>query len=93
MSELRFVDACTEEHFAAMSGIHCRGWRAAYPGHVPDDYLRDVITEDHWIPYFREDHETGRCRACSSTTGSVRWPAAPTGLSAPGPAPARARAW
>ena len=62
MSELRFVDACTEEHFAAMSGIHCRGWRAAYPGHVPDDYLRDVITEDHWIPYFREDHETGRCK-------------------------------
>ena len=31
-------------------------------GHVPDDYLRDVITEDHWIPFFREDYATGRCR-------------------------------
>ena len=62
MPELRFVDAATEAHFAAMSAIHCRGWRAAYPGFVPDDYLRDVTTEDHWLPFFREDHATGRCR-------------------------------
>ncbi len=54
MNSLRIIDACTEEHFAAMSRIHARGWHAAYPGHVPDDYLRDVITEDHWIPFFRE---------------------------------------
>ena len=46
MNSLRIIDACTEEHFAAMSRIHARGWHAAYPGHVPDDYLRDVITED-----------------------------------------------
>ena len=25
---LSFVDACTEEHFAAMSRIHARGWHA-----------------------------------------------------------------
>lgn len=62
MPERRFVDACTEEHFAAMSAIHCRGWRAAYPGYVPDDYLREVITEDHWIPFFREDYATKRCK-------------------------------
>ena len=61
MSELRFVDACTEEHFIAMSAIHCRGWRTTYPGFVPDDYLRNVITEDHWVPFFREDCETKRC--------------------------------
>ena len=59
MNSLRIIDACTEEHFAAMSRIHARGWHAAYPGHVPDDYLRDVITEDHWIPFFREDYATG----------------------------------
>ena len=27
MDELRFVDACTEEHFRAMSLIHALGWR------------------------------------------------------------------
>ena len=56
MNSLRIIDACTEKHFAAMSRIHARGWHAAYSGHVPDDYLRDVITEDHWIPFFREDY-------------------------------------
>ena len=82
MNSLRIIDACTEEHFAAMSRIHARGWHAAYPGHVPDDYLRDVITEDHWIPFFREDYATGRCRGlllcdgdtpvCCCTYGPVR---------------------
>ena len=61
MPDLHFVDAATEAHFAAMSAIHCRGWRAAYPGFVPDDYLRDVITEERWIPFFREDYATKRC--------------------------------
>ena len=82
MNSLRIIDACTEEHFAAMSRIHARGWHAAYPGHVPDDYLRDVITEDHWIPFFREDYATGRCRGlllydgenpvCCCTCGPVQ---------------------
>ena len=62
VEKLRFVEASTEAHFRAMSAIHARGWHAAYPGHVPEDYLREVITEDHWVPYFREDHATGRCR-------------------------------
>ena len=62
MPELRFVDACTEAHFSAMSAIHCRGWRAAYAGDVPEDYLREVITEERWIPFFREDYATKRCR-------------------------------
>ena len=59
---LCFVDACSEAHFAAMSAIHCRGWRAAYPGFVPEDYLSEVITEEHWIPFFREDYATKRCK-------------------------------
>lgn len=62
MPERCFVDACTEEHFAAMSAIHCRGWRATYPGYVPDDYLQEVITEDHWVLFFREDYATKRCK-------------------------------
>ena len=62
MPELWFVDACTEAHFAAMSAIHCRGWRAAYPGYVPDDYLKEVVTEERWVPFFREDYATKRCK-------------------------------
>ena len=62
MSELRLVEASTEAHFAAMSAIHCRGWRTAYRGAVPEDYLQEVITEEYWIPYFREDYATGRCK-------------------------------
>ena len=80
MNSLRIIDACTEEHFAAMSRIHARGWHAAYPGHVPDDYLRDVITEDHWIPF------------CSAT-GILPSAAAPTDRCGWGPVPARARGW
>ena len=30
MENLRFVDACTEEHFRAMSLIHALGWRDTY---------------------------------------------------------------
>ena len=108
MNSLRIIDACTEEHFAAMSRIHARGWHAAYPGHVPDDYLRDVITEDHWIPFFREDYATGRCRGlllydgenpvCCCTCGPVRLgrPTGAGGRSSPStpppPAPAEATA-
>ena len=61
MPELRFVDASAEDHFPAMSAIHCRGWRATYPGYVPDDYLREVVTEERWVPFFREDYATNRC--------------------------------
>ncbi len=94
MNSLRIIDACTEEHFAAMSRIHARGWHAAYPGHVPDDYLRDVITEDHWIPFFREDYATGRCRGpVALRRGYSPSAAAPTDRCGWGPVPARARGW
>ena len=61
MSGLRFVDARTDEHFAAMSLIHALGWRDTYVGYVPDDYMAREITDDRWVKYFREDYETGRC--------------------------------
>lgn len=62
MSTLAFVDACSDEHFRAMSLIHALGWRDTYRGYVPDDYMAREITDDRWVPYFREDYQTGRCR-------------------------------
>jgi len=57
-STLRFVDACTDEHFAAMSLIHALGWRDTYPGYVPQDYLDTEITDDRWVSVFRENYES-----------------------------------
>ena len=51
MNSLRIIDACTEGTLCGHEPHSRPGWHAAYPGHVPDDYLRDVITEDHWIPF------------------------------------------
>lgn len=61
MNSVYFVAATQPTQFAAMSRIHSRGWRSTYPGYVPADYLRDVVTEEHWIDLFRIDYETGRC--------------------------------
>ena len=60
MEHLRFVDACTEEHFAAMSCIHALGWRDTYAQAVPADYMAREITDNRWIPYFRENYRLGR---------------------------------
>lgn len=59
---LYFVDATIEDHFRAMSLIHALGWRDTYVGYVPDDYMAREITNERWVPFFREDHVTGRCR-------------------------------
>ena len=59
---LHFVDATIEDHFRAMSLIHALGWRDTYVGYVPDDYLAREITDERWVPFFREDYATGRCR-------------------------------
>ena len=61
MEQLHFVDACTEEHFRAMSLIHALGWRDTYAGAVPAEYMAREITDDRWVKYFRADYETGRC--------------------------------
>ena len=62
MEHLRFVDACTEEHFAAMSRIHALGWRDTYAEAVPADYMAREITDERWVPCFREDYQSGRAR-------------------------------
>lgn len=61
MNSLRFVDAAAPEHFITMSLIHALGWRTTYHGLVPDDYMTNVVTDDHWVPHFQEDVATGRC--------------------------------
>lgn len=61
MEKLRLVDACTEEHFRAMSRIHALGWKDTYVGHVPDEYLAREITDDRWVEVFRANYETGTC--------------------------------
>ena len=58
---LRFVDACTQEHFRAMSLIHALGWRDTYVGCVPDEYMAREITDERWVKVFRENYETGAC--------------------------------
>lgn len=71
MNELHFVDACTDEHFAAMSLIHALGWRDTYVGYVPDDYMAREITDDRWVKFFREDYETGRCHGLLLYSGDT----------------------
>ena len=71
MSGLRFVDARTDEHFAAMSLIHALGWRDTYVGYVPDDYMAREITDDRWVKFFREDYETGRCHGLLLYSGDT----------------------
>ena len=55
---LRFVDACTDEHFRAMSLIHALGWRDTYVDAVPADYMAQEITDDRWVEAFRGNYET-----------------------------------
>jgi len=62
MEELRFVDACEEEHFRAMSLIHALGWRDTYVDAVPAAWMAEHITDERWVPLFRADYEQGRCR-------------------------------
>lgn len=62
MSRLHFEEARTEEQFAALSLIHALGWRTTYRGAVPDDYMAREITDERWVPFFRADYTSGRCR-------------------------------
>lgn len=56
---LRFVDACSDEHFSAMSLIHALGWRDTYADAVPADFMAQEITDDRWVGVFRQNYEEG----------------------------------
>ncbi len=70
-SSLHFVDAVKEEHFAAMSRIHALGWRDTYVGYVPQDYLDREITDDRWVPVFRENARAGICHGLLLYSGEA----------------------
>lgn len=82
MSSIRFVDAVREEDFAVMSRICALGWRATYPGAVPDEFMAREVTDDRWIPTYRENARTGRAHGlllydgetpvCFATYGAAR---------------------
>lgn len=55
---LHFVDACTDEHFRAMSLSHALGWRDTYADAVPADYMEREITDGRWVEAFRANYET-----------------------------------
>lgn len=59
MPALSFVDACTEEHYAAISLIHAMGWRETYADAIPKSYMDQEITDQRWIPFLRECHSGG----------------------------------
>ena len=61
MEQLHFVDACTDEHFRAMSLIHALGWRDTYVDAVPAEYMAREITDERWVPFFRDDYRLKRC--------------------------------
>lgn len=53
--QLRIIEACTEEHFRAMSLIHALGWRDTYVDAVPADFMASEITDDRWVDVFRKN--------------------------------------
>ena len=68
---LHFADACTEEHFRAMSLIHALGWRDAYEDAVPADFMAREITDDRWVEVFRRNHEEDLCHGLLLYSGDI----------------------
>lgn len=58
-STLHFLSATTQAHFEAMSLIHALGWRTTYENAVPADYMAREITDQRWVPFFKEGHRSG----------------------------------
>ena len=59
MKKLQLIDACEEKHFRDMSLLHALGWRAAYRDSIPAGYLDREITDDRWVPVFRQNYKEG----------------------------------
>ena len=60
MPRLHFLEAHTEAHFQDMSLLHALGWRTAYRGFIPKDYLDREIRDDRWVPFFHDYCGGGR---------------------------------
>ncbi|MGN0985757.1 MAG: GNAT family N-acetyltransferase [Candidatus Enterenecus sp.] len=87
MESLHFVDACEDEHFRAMSLIHALGWRTTYQDAVPADYMAQEVTDDRWVPFFREDYETGSCHGLLLYRGDTPVSCCTYGPARVGPSP------
>ena len=82
MEQLRLTDAHKETHFRDMSLLHALGWRAAYREYIPDSFLSEAITDNRWVPVFRQNYEEGVYRGlilyagdrplCCATYGPAR---------------------
>lgn len=59
METLQLIDAREEKHFCDMSLLHALGWRTAYRDSIPAGYLDREITDDRWVPVFRQNYKEG----------------------------------
>ena len=71
MEQLHIVDACREQHFRDMSHLHALGWRAAYRDSIPSDYIAWEITDDRWVPVFRQNYAEGRYHGLLLYAGDI----------------------
>ena len=59
MPQFHLIDACTEQHFQDMSLLHALGWRTAYRNSIPAEYMAQEITDERWLPVFRQNYREG----------------------------------
>ena len=62
MENLHFVEAVTPEQLMLMSRLHAMGWRTAYRGMIPSEYLDHHIQEDGWVERFQRRYAAGEAR-------------------------------
>ena len=60
MEQIYFDYACEERHFRDMSLLHALGWRTAYRDSIPSAYMAREITDERWVPVFRQNYAEGR---------------------------------
>lgn len=59
MENLHFVEAVTPGQLLLMSQLHAMGWRTAYRGMIPSEYLDHHIREDGWVDRFQRRYAAG----------------------------------
>ena len=86
MENLHFVEAVTPEQLMLMSRLHAMGWRTAYRGMIPSEYLDHHIQEDGWVERFQRRYAAGEARGLLLYRGEkpeACWSLARTAWTAP----------
>ncbi len=96
METLQLIDPYEEKHFCDMSLLHALGWRTAYRDSIPAGYLDREITDDRWVPVFRQNYKEGvyhglllydgdrpLCWPPTAPPGWISPPGTPSAISAP----------